>query len=100
MKIKITAQPNIIDLTGSITFGVSAVGTDSNGNTVRASKVNAAKLEITNAASASIANSAASSTVVKDGSNAELLAFSATVKDGSYNLTDVKVALQDSAVLS
>jgi hypothetical protein len=95
MKVKITAQPNIIDLTGSITFGVSAAGTDANGNPVRASKVNAAKLEITNEASASIANSAASSTVVKDGSNAELLAFSATVKDGSYNLTAVKVALQD-----
>ena len=50
MKVKITAQPNIIDLTGSITFGVSAGGTDSNGNPVRASKVNAAKLEITRAA--------------------------------------------------
>jgi len=101
MKVKITAQPNIIDLTGSVTFGVSAEWTDANGNPVRASKVNAAKLEITNAASATIANSTASSTVVKDGSNSELLTFTTTVKDWSYNLTSLAVALKSaSKVLS
>ena len=97
MKIKITAQPNIVDLTGSITFGVSAEWTDANGNTVKASKVNAAKLEITNDASATIANSTASSTAVRDWSNAELLTFTTTVKDWSYNLTKLEVALTEAS---
>jgi hypothetical protein len=64
MKIKITAQPNI-NTVGSITFKVSAEGTDTQGNKATASSASAVTLSITESASITVANSKASSTVEK-----------------------------------
>ena len=91
MKIKIVAQPNMAQ-TGYIDFTVSANGSDSNGNEVKATSVSASRLEITESATATIASSNSDSTVIKDGSNAEILSFTVTAKDGSYDLTKVSVA--------
>jgi hypothetical protein len=93
MKIKITAQPNIATATGSVTFEVGAVGFDENGNDVVATSTNSAKLEVTGAATATIASASASTSVILDGANAELLSFTTTVKDGSYDLTGVEISL-------
>ena len=93
MKIKITAQPNIATAEGSVTFEVWAEGRDENGNDVVATSTNASKLEITGEATATVASASSSSTVILDGSNAELVSFNATVKDGSYDLTGVTVVL-------
>ena len=92
MKLKITAQPTIAN-TWSITFAISANGTDSNGNAVTAPAVNAAKLQITDGANITVASSNATSTVVRDGSNAELLTFTSTVKDWSYDLHETTIEL-------
>ena len=102
MKIKITAQPNVATDGKDFTFKVSAIGTDGNGNDVEASTTNTAKLSITDSASITIANSSAKSEVVRDGSNSELLSFSTTVKDGSYNLNSVVLSFDnvDTNVLS
>ncbi|MBQ9553954.1 hypothetical protein IJU97_03200 [bacterium] len=90
MKIKITAQPNVANCTGYVDFKVYAEGSDENGNTTNASKVSAARLQVTEAASMTVANSNATSTVERAGNSAELVSFSTTVKDGSYNLTSLK----------
>ncbi len=95
MKIKIVAQPNVSKAGWEFTFKVQAKGTDSSSNDVESSSTNTAKLSITNSASATIANSSAKSEVVRDGSNAQLLSFTATVKDGSYNLQTVDLAFTD-----
>ena len=93
MKIKITAQPNIESATGSVTFQVGAEGSDENGNDVVATPTTAAKLEVTATSSATVASSSSSSTVILDGANTELVTFTATVKDGSYDLNTVTIEL-------
>ena len=97
MKIKITAQPNIAEALGNVTFEVWAEGRDENGNDVVATPTNTSKLEITGAATATIASASASTSIILDGANSEILSFTTTVKDGTYDLTWVKVTL-DSAV--
>jgi hypothetical protein len=91
MRIKIVAQPNI-NTVGSISFKILTSGTDGNGNPVEASTVTAATLEITEKAAATIATSSATNSVVRDGSNAEIASFTATIKNGSYNLTQLDIA--------
>ena len=86
MKIEIKAQPNVSNNTGYLDFKVSAEWTDDQSNPTAASAVSTARLEITDSASMTIANSNATSTVEKAGNSAELVSFSTTVKDGSYNL--------------
>jgi hypothetical protein len=90
MKLVIKAQPNV-QRAGSITFKILASGTDANGNPVVATPVDTAKLEITGNSEATIATSSASSTVVKDGSNTELVSFRTTIKNGSYDLSKLTV---------
>ena len=90
MKIKITAQPNIAT-TWEVTYSVRAAGTDSNGNSVSATAVNTAKLQITEWADLSLSTTNSSSSVVKDWSNSELISFTTQVKNGSFELGSVKV---------
>jgi hypothetical protein len=92
MKIKLTAQPNISKYIWSVQFKVSWAGSDAQWNTVNANPVSAAKLEITAGAEISVANSAATSTAEIAGNNAELVKFTATVKNGSKQLDTVTVA--------
>ena len=96
MKIQIKAQPTIGTM-WQITFSVKASGSDSNGNPVEATPISASRIEVTGAASATIANSDAKSSVVKDGSNETLATFDATVKNGTLNLTKVKVKVTEVA---
>ena len=102
MKIKIEAQPNVSSTDGYVDFKVSAAGSDEQGNDTEASAVSAARLQITNTASITVANSNATSTVEKAGNSAELVSFSTTVKDGSYNVKKVLFAFtwDDDADLS
>ena len=93
MKIKIVAQPNI-GVQGSIVFKVGAEGSDAQGNKVTAVAVNAAQLDITDGAEISLASSNTKSAVVKDGSNAEIISFTTTVKNGSYDLGKVVATLK------
>jgi hypothetical protein len=90
MKIMIKAQPNM-STTGYVDYTVSASGTDFNGNSVAATSVAASRLEVTDSASVTVASSNTDSTVIRDGSNAEILSFTATAKDGSYDLTSLIV---------
>jgi hypothetical protein len=90
MKIMIKAQPNM-STTGYVDYTVSASGTDFNGNSVAATSVAASRLEVTDSASVTVASSNTDSTVIRDGSNAEILSFTATAKDGSYDLTSLTV---------
>ena len=90
MKVKITAQPTI-SRAGDVTFEIQAKGSDSQGNAVESTRVTTAKLEVTGQSEATIATSNASSTVVKDGSNAELVSFKTTIKNWSYDLSNVVV---------
>ena len=90
MKIKIAAQPNIATL-GYVDYMVSAKGTDAQGNDVEATQVSASRLQITDAASLTIASSSSESSVIRDGSNTEVLSFTTTVKDGTADLNEVKV---------
>ena len=90
MKIKITAQPNM-STTGYVDYAVSAKGTDSQGNDVEATPVSASRLQVTDSATVTIATSSTDSAVIKDGSNAELLSFTATAKDGSYDFNALEV---------
>jgi hypothetical protein len=93
MKIKITAQANI-GKTYNITFQVGAKGSDENGNDVEATPTTAAKFEVTAGASATIATSSSSSSVILDGANTELLSFTTTVKDGSFDLNKVEASIK------
>jgi hypothetical protein len=90
MKIMIKAQPNM-STTGHIEYMVSASGTDSNGNDVAATEVSASKLQVTESATVTIASSNSDSTVIRDGSNAEILSFTATAKDGSFDLNELVI---------
>ena len=90
MKIKIAAQPNMAT-TGYIDFTVSAKGTDAQGNDVEATSVAASRLQITESATVTVASSNTDSSVIKDGSNAEILSFTATAKDGSFDLNKLVV---------
>jgi hypothetical protein len=100
MKIKIFAQPNI-GVEGSIVFKIGAEGSDSQGNKVTAVAVNAAQLDITAGAEISVASSSSTSAVVRDGSNTEIISFTTTVKNGSYDLGAVVATLAASgSVLS
>ena len=90
LKIKVTAQPSIQQV-WDITFKVGAKGTDAEGNEAVAVEVSASKLEITAGASATIANATSSSTVEKEGSDALLAQFSATIKNGSYEITGLNI---------
>jgi hypothetical protein len=99
MKVKITAQPTI-SRAGDVTFEIQAKGSDSQGNAVESTKITTAKLEITNESEATVANSNASSTVVRDGSNAELLTFTATIKNGSYDLQQLSVKLAENTLVN
>ena len=91
MKIKITAQPNVAK-TGHVEFMVSAKGSDYNGNDVAATPVSASRLDITESATVTVASSNSDSTVIRDGSNAEILSFTATAKDGSYDLNELVIS--------
>ena len=91
MKIMIKAQPNM-GTTGYIDFTVGAKGTDSNGNDVAATSVSASRLEITESATVTIASSNSESSVIRDGSNAEILSFTATAKDGSFDVNNLEIA--------
>ena len=93
MKVEIKAQPNVSSTTGYVDFKVSAKGTDDQNNPTEAAAVSTARLQITDAASITVANSNATSTVEKAGNSAELVSFSTTVKDGSYNLKYLEFAL-------
>jgi hypothetical protein len=96
MKIVIKAQANIAS-TYEITFSVGANGSDENGNDVVATPTTASKFQVTDASTATVASSTASSTVILDGANTELVTFSATIKDGSYDLNKVTVELSGTA---
>jgi len=96
MKIKITAQGNISSVY-NITYSVRAEGSDENGNDVVATPTTAAKFEVTAGATATVASSSSSSTVILDGANTELLTFTTTVKDGSYDLRKVTIKLNDNS---
>ena len=92
LKIKVTAQPSVV-ATGSITFKIAAKWTDSEGNDAIATEISTSKLEITEGASITVANATSSSTVEKDGSEATLATFTSTVKNGSYELNSLEVAV-------
>ena len=96
MKIKITAQWNISSVY-TVTYSVGAEGSDENGNDVVATPTTSSTFEVTWAASATVATSSASSTVILDGTNTELATFNVTIKDGTYDLTGVKLTLNSSA---
>ena len=90
LKIKVTAQPSIHNV-WDITFKVGAKGTDAEGNEAVAVEISSSKLEITGGAQATIANATSSSTVEKEGSEALLAQFSATIKNGSYEITGLNI---------
>ena len=96
MKIKITAQANM-SATWDFIFSVGAKWTDSNGNPTTATPVNSSKLQVTAGAELSTSSSTSSNSVIRDGSNAELISFTTTVKNGSYDLEEVKAELVQQA---
>ena len=75
--------------TGNIIFDVQARGTDTNGNQSVSSLARTVTLSIVDSASITIANQNAVSSVVVEGSNAELTRFTTTVRDGTVVINTV-----------
>ena len=89
-KFKIDATPTMTQ-TGDFVFDVVAKGTDANGNTATTAAVKTVKLSVVESSNVSVANANAVSQVVNEGSNAELTKFTLSARNGSINLTGLKL---------
>ena len=89
-KFRIEATPTMTQ-TGDFVFDVVAKGTDSNGNTATTAAVKTVKLSVVESSNVSVANANAVSQVVTEGSNAELTRFTLTARNGSINLSGLKL---------
>ena len=89
-KFRIDATPTMTQ-TGDFVFDVVAKGTDSNGNTATTAAVKTVKLSVVESSNVSVANANAVSQVVTEGSNAELTRFTLTARNGSINLSGLKL---------
>lgn len=92
LKIKLEAQPSI-NHQGAIVFKLSGNGSDAQGNEAVATQASAVKLEVVGKADIRVANAVASSTIEKEGANAELVKFSANVRNGSVTLNKIVLDL-------
>ena len=89
-KFRIDATPTMTQ-TGDFVFDVVAKGTDTNGNTATTAAVKTVKLSVVESSNVSVANANAVSQVVNEGSNAELTKFTLSARNGSINLTGLKL---------
>ena len=89
-KFRIEATPTMTQ-TGDFVFDVVAKGTDANGNTATTAAVKTVKLSVVESSNVSVANANAVSQVVSEGSNAELTKFTLSARNGSINLTGLKL---------
>jgi len=89
-KFRIEATPTMTQ-TGDFVFDVVAKGTDTNGNTATTAAVKTVKLSVVESSNVSVANANAVSQVVNEGSNAELTKFTLSARNGSINLTGLKL---------